>query len=321
MKVTVTAQARLHFGFTNLTPQLGNVYGSIGVALDNPCARVTAIPAERFSAHGSKARQVEEYANLLADYHGVRWKARVEVEKTINSHSGLGSGTQMALATASALLKLHGMPLRMREAAGAMERGLRSGVGIAAFETGGCILDAGHPQLERPESITPSSVLVRHDMPEGWRFILFLPTVKPGLSGSEESSVFTQLGETKEITSAICQKVMLEMLPALVNNDIRAFGQALTAIDTLTGMYFHKAQGGTYRERLAENAVDALLSGGAYGVGQSSWGPCLYALADEKTSESVILAAEKFKLDYGVDGEVIEAVPSNRGATIRVTDD
>ena len=321
MKVTVIAQARLHFGFTNLAPELGKVYGSVGVSLDRPFTRMTARPAETFSVQGPRADQIGRYAEVLAHHYGTSWKARLVVEESIDRHSGLGSGTQTALATAAVLLRMHGLNLDIRDAAGALDRGLRSGVGIAAFNTGGFILDGGHAQLDRPERIIPSMPLVRHDFPEDWRFVLFLPAVALGLSGKSEAQVFKELGDTRAITDAICRTVLLQMLPALVERDIASFGNALTEIDTRTGQFFDKAQGGTYRESLAHDAVETLLSAGAYGVGQSSWGPCLYALVDRETETDVVRAAEGYLAHLGLAGRVLVASANNKGAEIVVSDE
>ncbi|NDV19439.1 GHMP kinase [Pseudodesulfovibrio sp. JC047] len=320
MKITVTAHARLHFGFTNLTPELGTVYGSVGVGLKEPFTRITATSAADFSVHGPRSEQVAEYATRLAKQYGIAWNAHLMIEDTIDRHSGLGSGTQTALATAAALLHLHGMDCDIRTAAGALDRGLRSGVGIATFESGGFILDGGHQRLDRPEVIVPSNVLVHHDFPEDWHFVLFLPAVKPGLSGKNEGTVFHELGDTRAISDAICRTVLLNMLPALINKDIEAFGTALTEVDTWTGHFFNKAQGGTYREALAHDAVENLLSAGAYGVGQSSWGPCLYGLVDSRTEQSVVRAGKEFLTAHGLDGTVRVVRPNNSGATIRVDD-
>ena len=225
------------------------------------------------------------------------------------------------MATAAALLRMHGLEYDLRDAAGALGRGLRSGVGIAAFKTGGLILDGGHAQLGRPERITPSIPLVRHDFPMDWRFVLFLPAVPPGLSGKNEAKVFKELGDTRAITDAICRTVLLKMLPALVERDIVSFGNALTEIDTRTGQFFHKAQGGTYRESLAHNAVETLLAAGAYGVGQSSWGPCLYGLVDQRTEDDVVRAAEGYLADLGLTGRVLVASVNNTGAEISSSDE
>jgi beta-ribofuranosylaminobenzene 5'-phosphate synthase len=99
---------------------------------------------------------------------------------------------------------------------------------------------------------------------------------------------------------------------------VEAFGRALTEVDIQTGRFFQEAQGGTYREKLAADAVRDLLNAGAYGVGQSSWGPCLYGLVDGRTEGDVVRAAQKFLDEHGLEGKVVQAGPNNKGAEILV---
>jgi beta-ribofuranosylaminobenzene 5'-phosphate synthase len=64
--------------------------------------------------------------------------------------------------------------------------------------------------------------------------------------------------------------------------------------------------------------VRELLDAGAYGVGQSSWGPCLYGLVDGRTEDDVVRAARKFLDEHGLEGKVVRTGPNNRGAKILV---
>ena len=54
---------------------------------------------------------------------------RIDIEEAIPSHCGLGSGTQIALATAAAFCALFGLTASVPELARGLERGARSGIG------------------------------------------------------------------------------------------------------------------------------------------------------------------------------------------------
>src|SRR6056297_2859413 len=146
----VAAGARLHFGFQNLSLAHQRLYGSLGVALDSPEAEVIADPAETVRCSHDDAREYVRRAVELLDVPG----ADVTVERTLPRHVGLGSGTQLALAVLAAVARASDRAARVRERAPALGRGGRSGVGVAAFEGGGFVLDAGHPTerftTERP---------------------------------------------------------------------------------------------------------------------------------------------------------------------------
>jgi len=55
---------------------------------------------------------------------------------------------------------------------------------------------------------------------------------------------------------------------------------------------------------------------GAYGVGQSSWGPALYAVVKQEEAKQTLAQVKAFLL-RGVGGEVFIAKANNRGATIK----
>src|SRR6185437_6994640 len=79
----------------------------------------------------------------LAGDVGRRFGSIGLVSDAIPPHAGLGSGTQLALAIAAAFRRLEGLPLDPREDARLLNRGARSGVGVALFERGGLAVDAG----------------------------------------------------------------------------------------------------------------------------------------------------------------------------------
>jgi len=109
----------------------------------------------------------------------------------------------------------------------------------------------------------------------------------------------------------------MKLLPALVDRDIESFGDALTNIQVVVGDYFAGVQGGTFSSLAATAGIDFMKACGAYGVGQSSWGPAVYGLVQGETKAKTILSKlETFLQDNG-GGQVFIANANNRGATIK----
>ena len=102
-----------------------------------------------------------------------------------------------------------------------------------------------------------------------------------GLSSHGEEGVFASLTPSVHISEEVCRLTQLLLMPALVERDIEGFGRALTAIDRKTGAYFSDVQGGVYSHEATNETVAAMLREGAFGAGQSSWGPAVYGLVRE----------------------------------------
>jgi beta-ribofuranosylaminobenzene 5'-phosphate synthase len=110
----------------------------------------------------------------------------------------------------------------------------------------------------------------------------------------------------------------MKLLPALVERDIKSFGEALTQIQTVIGDYFAEVQGGTYSSQTATEGIALLQKLGAYGAGQSSWGPAFYGLTQKEKAREIELKVKAF-LKKSVGGQVFVAKANNRGAYIKVT--
>ena len=107
------------------------------------------------------------------------------------------------------------------------------------------------------------------------------------------------------------------MSPALVEKDLRDFGQALTGIQRMVGDYFASVQGGRFSNPLSERLIGFLLDRGAAGAGQSSWGPAVYGVVEGKGQALRLLReAENFLAGLG-GGQAFCVQPQNRGAQIR----
>jgi beta-ribofuranosylaminobenzene 5'-phosphate synthase len=279
--VRVRAPARLHLGFLDLNGGLGRRFGSLGLTLSEPALDVAIAPAPQLSVQAPEAERVRRVVEAAATFLNASDRIAVQVASGIPPHAGFGSGTQLALAIAAGLARLSGRPFDARRVAGALDRGNRSGVGLAAFVQGGFIVDGGRNANEEAPP-----VIARMPVPEAWRVLLILDPHMQGLHGSAERSAFTRLPVfPAEEAAHLCRVALMQVLPALVLDDLRTFGRGIAEIQRRVGDYFAPFQGGgRFTSPAVGEALGLLSSRGIEGIGQSSWGPTGFALlgsADE----------------------------------------
>ena len=293
MRTIVQAGARLHLGFLDLNGACGRRFGSIGVTLERPRCTVEAVPAPGGAAPAppdSVRRILDRLGDSLSP-DPEDGAVAVRVIETIPPHTGFGSGTQLALAVAVAATRAAGRSTSVRELARRLGRGQRSGIGVAAFESGGLVIDAGHPSeddagLAPPDDAPePPPVVFQHPLPDDWHFVLATPRAEPGLSGAAERRAFRDLPPMDaERVGRICRLTLMQVAPAALTGDIRTFGAAITEIQDTVGRYFAPCQGGRYATETGCAVTELALARGAHGVGQSSWGPTVFALVLGETA-------------------------------------
>ena len=317
MKVQVKTPARLHLGLIDMNGDLGRMFGGLGVGIDHPNTIVEAQNAENFSVTGQETDLTTTLAKRFFSVYNVKPKVHINVVQAIPAHIGLGSGTQFSLAIATALASLLGVEATIPELAVAMGRARRTAVGTSIFERGGFVVDGG----KNLNTTKCPPLIYRQPFPSEWRFIVVVPNLKEGLSNSEENHAFDRLTKMPaEDAGQICRLIMLKLLPAIAEHDIESFGCALTKIQIITGNHFAQAQGGTYSSPAAADCIQFMKKAGSYGVGQSSWGPALYAVVKQEEAKQV-LSKVKAYLREGVGGQAFIAEANNKGATIRVIED
>ena len=324
MKVYVKTPARLHLGILDLGGDLGRIFGGIGVAINYPNVILEAQLSQSIIVEGEKSDTVKLLAeHFLKKYH-IESKVTINVKQTIPKHMGLGSGTQLVLAVATALAKLFHVEASIRDLALAMRRGTISGVGTAVFEQGGFIVEGGlktekNKRFPIPQSFPP--VIFHQPFPEDWLFVVAVPSVKRGFTDEEELPAFRRLPPMPaQDVGKICRLTMMKLLPSLIEHDIENFGEALTQIQIIVGEYFAEVQGGKYSSPVAKECIEHMLKLGAYAVGQSSWGPTFYGLVQgEKQARKLQSYVQAF-LDKGVGGKVFYVKANNRGADIKLVD-
>jgi beta-ribofuranosylaminobenzene 5'-phosphate synthase len=311
--IFVEAPSRLHFGVLDLRGRLGRCFGGLGAAIPSPSLLIEVRMAERISADGPDRDRALEFARRWFEYEGLSPRAHIQIHRAIPSHAGLGSGTQLALSIARALAELHGLPHDPVELAQSTGRGKRSAIGTWSFALGGFIVEGGR----KPGSSKVAPLLARFPIPPSWRCVVAVPSGGRGLSGDAEARAFEQLPSPPDRqVEQVAHLVLMQLLPALVEADLPSFGNALAAVQRITGAWFAAEQGGIFAPGLTEEVVAAMTTWGAVGVGQSSWGPAAYGLVDgERTAAEL---ASQVRGLLASRGEVFQGGFASSGARIGV---
>ncbi len=313
MRVEVQAQARLHFGFLDPSGERGRRFGGMGLSIARPRFALRIEPAPALVVEGDEADRVELLASRFHDRLDLPPRARIQVLESIPEHVGMGSGTQLALALAAGLSRLHNVDLPPAELCVLMGRGRRSGVGYHLFQRGGFVVEGGHPAGGRTGAAKAPPLLLRQEFPEAWRIVVATPTAERTVSGEAEEEAFGRLAPAPERTvERIAHLVLMRLAPALAERDLPAFGAALAEIQDLVGSCFASVQEGPFHPAGAA-LVRRLRDAGACGVGQSSWGPAVYAFAADEPEERRLIDL-LHRADPGA--TVLSARGWNRGAAI-----
>jgi beta-RFAP synthase len=325
----VRTASRLHFGLLSLagTEPWANCegsavvparrFGGAGLMIQAPGCVVRARPADAWSATGPLAERALAYAQRLAATLSPEIVRPLAVEVVVSGphHVGLGTGTQLALAVGRAVaIELGAGDWSAVELASRLGRGARSGVGLHGFAQGGFLVEAG-----KSATTGLAPLVARCDFPTAWPLVIVLPNWATGLHGGPERVAFQQLhdrGTPTAPTDTLCRLVLLGMLPALTERDLPAFGEALYDFNRRVGEAFAPVQGGPYAHARLEEVVTFIRESGVAGVGQSSWGPTLFAVTHDggQADDLVRRVRERFGL---TDREVFVTAAANDGHEIK----
>lgn len=302
-------------GFLDLNGQTGRRFGSLGLSLDNPRTVIELAVGENVFGSAPLPAYVLNSQQLLMQHLKLDVPISVLVHEEIPRHSGLGSGTQMALALGAGISRLLKLNLELEDVAWATRRGLRSGIGIGTFAHGGVVLDGG-----RGEQTKIPPMLARHDFPAQWRILLIFDRSHVGMHGEAELNAFKTLQDcTLSDTAQNAQAVLMQGLPALIEQDLTLFGQAISQLQAYTGGYFSPAQGGMYASKQVAKALEMLKAQGIACVGQTSWGPTGFAVFETQAAAQHHLQQLKQQLgEARLEWLVCQA--QNTGASVQVVD-
>src|SRR5262249_10286433 len=149
------------------------------------------------------------------------------------------------------------------------DRGKRSAIGIHGFDHGGLLVDGGK---HSPWDSFCAPLLARLDFPHYWRGVLVGSLGGPGEEraprgrGVEkrpaEAEEFEKLRATRKSDLArielLCRLVLLGILPAAEDGDLRCFSEAVYEYNRRVGEWFAPVQGGIYAFPETEAIIDYL---------------------------------------------------------------
>ena len=328
--VQVRAPGRLHLGFLDPAGTLGRRFGSLGLVIDGFETELTLKPAPQDSltagphAEAADLDRIAGHLQRLRQHSGCHQPLAVHLQRSLPAHTGLGSGTQLALALGRAFARWHGLALGTATLAQWLGRGQRSGIGIAGFDAGGLLLDGG-PGANG----SPAPVLARLVLPAAWRVVVVQDTLQRGLSGADEKRAITRLMPLPQAHAAeICHQVLMQVLAGAAADDFAAFASGLNRVQQILGAHFAPAQGG---QACSSAAVGRLLqwidsqtsaqtshptSDPRAATGQSSWGPTAFAIVPSADAATALMAAARTAGMVAPQLSLICVAGRNSGATV-----
>lgn len=305
----IITPSRIHMTLLDLNASRGRMDGGIGLALKEPRIVLRAEKNDRIVVEGPLKDRAREAAQKMLSALGIASGVKIGIEEAYPQHVGLGAGTQIALATCRAIAEIYGANLSVRELAKIVGRGGTSGIGVAAFDGGGFILDGGHSAAEKKEFLpssaskaSPPPLLARYDFPD-WKVVLITPRKGEEFSGAKEIDIFQKycpipLGEVERV----CHVVLMRILPAIVEEDVRGFGEGINMIQR---MGFKRIEVELQDRRVRE--LMELCGEHSFGAGLSSFGPTVYSIVEDEDDLLDALG--------DVDADIIVTKANNKGAT------
>ncbi|MCG8449671.1 MAG: hypothetical protein MI725_08835 [Pirellulales bacterium] len=312
--VRITTPSRLHFGLLRFAQDRGPSFGGLGMMIDWPRYVIELNPSDQWYAEGPSADRALDIAQRVLQKGPLPYGKALDVRihEAPPPHAGLGSGTQLALAVATAVRSLgQRAPENIASLAGTVGRGVRSAVGSYGFKRGGLIWETGYLPGQ-----TLGQLACRMEVPESWRILLISPHLHPGLYGESEADAFLKLPPVPdEVSSRLQQIVENQVLPAAKRADFNRFSESVYQYGHLSGSCFARVQGGPYASSQIAACIAQLRALGIAGVGQSSWGPTVFAFAATQW-EAEALADRLPKLDEFRESLISLSAPNNCGAIL-----
>jgi len=298
----VKSGSRIHITLIDMNGLGTNrVDGGVGVMLRDPAVTIRARPARttsvtisdhaRDDTNKELRQSITALSSRIQESVGIAG-TEIEVASCPPLHVGLGAKSQALLATAVAVLKCHGLEVSPEVVTAMARRGGTSGIGVHGFWQGGFIVDGGHPirkkggiSFYRPSSHSASAgvatLLARYSFPD-WPILIIQP-VGYRIHGAWENRLFRKVCPVPIAqVRAVSHTVLMQMLPAIVEQDRQAFGASLWSIQDQRWKAFEiESQASSVGRVMYRLRHDLEVAG----AGMSSWGTSIMCVDERLDAE------------------------------------
>jgi beta-ribofuranosylaminobenzene 5'-phosphate synthase len=321
-EVQVRTGARLHLGLLDLSAATRRVDGGIGISIEEPSTVVNVRPSQYLQVNAP-----DEFLplchNIIKTISTLGGPTNIQftLETTVTTHCGFGSGTQIALAAATALLhSVNILDVSLSQLVIAVRRGGTSGIGVHAFDKGGFIMDGGRAWPRQKSVLGPSSIFAFSDIPPcishlpfpDWGICVALPKGVERVHGEEELQTFLKLMpipiEEVEFASRV---ILTGILPAVADSDFEEF---CTSVEELRQVGMKRRQWDLL-SGIAKSWEHTFKTCGFRGISTSSWGPAILGFAP--SVEEAIDMAKPLRTDASLRFLFITRA-NNKGHTVEV---
>lgn len=324
----IETPSRIHIALIDLNGSYGRVDGGIGVTLEKPGFSLTMEPSDKgtvieFSEKNLPLSVTDEYvtkitraADKIREHFKMDEGLAFTVNKTYPSHSGLGSGTQIALATAKLMTEHIGEHMTSVEMAKIVGRGGTSGIGVYGFDMGGFIVDGGHSKKQKKDfmpssasSPIPPVLIGRYEFPEEWGIALVRPKVGTYFCGRKEIDIFqNNCPLPKDEVKLLSHIIFMNLVPFLIEHDLEGFGAVINRIQEIA---FNKVEFKLQPPEVTAT-MNTMKAAGLPGVGLSSLGPTLFGVYDTRDASII----DEMKEALGDTADVMLTKAQNHGAVL-----
>ena len=314
--LSLTSPARIHLGFLDLEKKSHRKYGSIGLTISNFFLKLQIESSDRFEIlcldELTKSR-ILKIIKILKKNHNLS-NFKISVLNQIPAHSGLGSGTQLALSVGYLIAKFDKLKLSINQIACLLKRGKRSGIGIESFKNGGFNVDVGKSKRSK----NPPLNILNIKWPKDWKILMIFDKSVKGIHGNREIQEFKDLNKVDNYkTNANCKALLMNVIPGLIEKNFREFSNGIRIIQDMMSQTFY-GKSTKYASQKVERIFTSLKKKGIKCFGQSSWGPTGFVFCEnsKKRNELSKYLEEYINLNDINGVEIIKIDGRNSGKLI-----
>ena len=309
--IEIISPSRLHFGFLEISRNNDDgTFGGIGLSIDKFNTKIKVKRNSKTKVEGKSLNKAFFFLNTFCKKKEIKPNFLINVEDAPSQHTGLGSGTALALSIGKAISELSNLNLEIEKIGKILNRNRRSNIGLLNFKEGGFLIDL---KIKKKSFTNINKIL----FPEEWKIILIKDS-KQGLHGKKEIEAFKRIKKIPKKNISLTGLVIKEIYPSLIENNFEKFCKAITKLQNVMGEYFNLSQGGRFSSPEVYNILNFLKKENILGYGQTSWGPNGFAFFPNLRKAKEMRLKLKRKFSSCKNLEFIICSGRNNGADIRL---